>query len=129
MQTINKLFILTLLGLSLFIISCDKNEDTEPPEITILSPQNNEIYNVGDTINIHFEITENDELHHIDADLLDTDGNKLWHRHWHRHTQFFEWQDQYIVKQEDLGQTLKLVVEADDHNGNEARKEVSVSVE
>lgn len=114
----------------LFIMaSCNDKEDTEAPEISILSPQNNEVFNVGDTINIHFEVTENDELHHINADLLDEESNKLWHRHWHSHLQFFEWQDQFIVDESEAGKILTFKVTADDHNGNESEAMILITIE
>lgn len=129
MKSIQYILGTIFLGSFLTITSCNDKEDTEAPVITILSPSNHQTFSVGDTINIHFEIKENDELHHIDADLLDEANNQLWHRHWHRHSQFFEWKDQYIIQLSDAGQTLKVWVKADDHNGNEAEEMIALLVE
>lgn len=129
MKSIQYILSILFLGSLFIILSCNDKEDTEAPEISILSPQNNETFSVGDTINIHFEVTENDELHHIDTDLLNVENNKLWHRHWHRHSQFFEWQDQYIIQESGVNQPLTLIVRADDHNGNEAEETVFIRIE
>lgn len=129
MKSIQYILSILFLGSIFTITSCNDKEDTEAPVITILSPSNNQTFSVGDTINIHFEITDNDELHHIDAELLDESDHQLWHRHWHRHSQFFEWQDQYIAQENDVNQTLRLIVKANDHNSNEAEEVIAVLVE
>lgn len=129
MKSIHYISIFIILGTLIIFSSCNDKEDTEAPVVAIISPQNNETFSVGDTINIHFEVTENDELHHIIAHLTDEADTKLWNRNKHDHSQFFTWQDQYIVNPSEAGKTLLLTVTADDHNGNEAAEMVSVTIE
>jgi hypothetical protein len=128
MKKLLSIFILfSIITLSLF--SCSKTTDTEAPKITITSPVNNQVFAVGDTIFLKATITENDELHHIDALLIKNEAETVWSRGYHSHNQFFEVNDAYILLQTDSNSTFKFEVIADDHNGNEASAYVLFSVE
>jgi hypothetical protein len=129
MKSLKYILLITFLGTLFMATSCNDEEDLEAPITTILSPSNNEIFSVGDTINIHFEVAENDELHHIIANLLNESGEKIWNRNMHDHSQLFVWKDQYIVNESLAGQSLSLIVEADDHNGNLTQEMVEISIE
>ncbi|MEZ5024015.1 MAG: hypothetical protein R2728_12300 [Chitinophagales bacterium] len=81
-------------------------------------------------MNIHFEITENDELHNIEAFLqqsfLDAAQNynnaefeKLYNLNGHSHARSYL-VDTSIVVDTIQESTFYLIVNASDHNGNES---------
>lgn len=55
----------------LLLISCKKDEDTEPPVVEITSPSDGAQYNVGDTIRIVMDIADNVELDDVEIKLTD----------------------------------------------------------
>jgi hypothetical protein len=115
------LSILTVLFIiAASLISCSKTEDTEAPAINITSPVSNSVYAVGDTVFIKVVVTENDELHHIDAILQKDLSTTVWLRSFHSHSKVFEINDAYIVQADDAGSSFRLTVTADDHSGNES---------
>lgn len=120
--------ILFAITISFTIISCSKENDTEAPVITIESPTVSSTYIPGDTILIKVKITENDELHHIEADLYKNNTVRIWSRSAHSHAKVYDINDAYIVKETDANSTFKLEVVADDHNGNEAYKSIEFQI-
>lgn len=118
-----------LLAFIALTISCSKENDTEAPQISIISPLATDVYVVGDTINIQVQITENDELHHIEADMFRNVTQKVWSRNAHSHEKIYNINDAYIVQEADTQSTFKLQVLADDHNGNANTVSVEFEIE
>jgi hypothetical protein len=114
--------------LSATLVSCSKENDAEAPVINIISPTISETFVPGDTIFIKINITENDELHHIDADLYRNNTTKVWSRSAHSHAKVYNIDDAYIVKETDANSTFKLEVMADDHNGNQASTSIEFQI-
>ncbi len=57
------------------INSCKKDEDTEPPRISISSPYENAIYNVFDVVSVQASISDNRQLELVNVGLLDAQMN------------------------------------------------------
>lgn len=127
--------ILFLMVLITTFTSCSDEHtsiDMTPPTIVAgLSFENaNCMPCEGETLNIHIEIMENDELHDIEAFLQQSffDSNqdynnaqpqKLFNLNTHSHSQSYTVDTTYVVDtiQES---TFYLIVTASDHNGNES---------
>lgn len=60
------------LVLAFLWASCKKdNSESTPPEITILEPTENSIFNVFDTVQVKFDVSDNDRLSNVTVSLLD----------------------------------------------------------
>lgn len=75
---LNKKTALFLATALLGLLSCAKNDDGaddfESPELTVLSPQEGQVFANGDTIHIIAEATDNAALHEYAWGILDTAG-------------------------------------------------------
>ncbi|MCC6837144.1 MAG: hypothetical protein IT234_01285 [Bacteroidia bacterium] len=55
--------------------SCKKDEDTEPPRISISSPYENAIYDVFDVVSVQASVSDNKQLESVSVGLLDDQMN------------------------------------------------------
>lgn len=135
MKTINFKYI-SLLGLLFSILlSCDKNEgknqDTESPIISILSPMEVSALMSGDTINIQARITDNDQLHDISASITRTHNEEtveVWNYETHSHDKVYDLYGWYVIEVPGMHNDFTLSVKASDHNGNEKTERIHFHV-
>jgi hypothetical protein len=114
----------SLSFLLIFIYSCGKSDEIAPV-ITLISPQENQVYSAGQTSTIRATITDNEGIHMIHLIVLDNSNNG--------HMIHFE--DHFDGKSYDLnksfppqpGRTYTIEIEATDHNENTTTKQLTVS--
>ena len=120
------------LGL-FFMLSCEKDDpmvDTDIPVINLMSPSSNMFMN-GDTVHIHAEITDNDELHEISAKIERTANGlteEVWSLDTHSHLDVYALHDMYVIEVNGMHNDFKLSFTVSDHNGNIGTKEFSFHV-
>ena len=122
-------FILLLVGTfaACIVASCKKNPGPENPVITLTSPADTLVINVGDTISINGTVTDNESLHEVfisfknngsDSVLINdnpyTHGSKSY-------TFRYTWYPSYTS-------TYTLNVIAQDHDLNTTEKDFSFTV-
>ncbi len=126
---------IVFLAISGLFMACDDDPvtvDTEAPVIDGRLSFNNPncMPCEGETLNIHFTITDNDELHDIEAflqqsfmdgiqDYSNAQPEKLYELDAHSHTSVYTVDTTYVVDTIHHS-TFYLIVNASDHNGNEA---------
>ena len=69
----------TFIILSLLILGCEKNEpcnSTNGPEITIISPTNQDMPNPGSIVQINANITDDDEINDITINITSDFSNQ-----------------------------------------------------
>lgn len=121
-----------VIGLS-FILACGKDEpvvDRDVPVITLMSPSA-AMYMAGDTVYIHAEASDNDELHEIGAKIERTHNGsteEVWTYDTHSHTASYSLHEMYIVEMNGAHNDFKLNITVSDHNANVATKEFSFHV-
>lgn len=118
------LITLLLISLTITLFSCDEkpeDTDTTPPTIVIHTPNASQTFMSGDTVNIHIEVTDNDEIHEIAASLNRTHMGatvEVWHVHAHPDAASHTLNAQYIVEVPGMHNDFVLEVVSDDHTGN-----------
>ena len=123
MKNTLKLTTLTLLALAISLNACKKEEetaDTTAPEITINSPLKNGSYTSGDMVHIEVDVTDNDEIHEIEAFFTATHmGMKdtVWQEHYHPDAASFSIEEHYTIGTV-MHTDFMLTVVATDHSGN-----------
>ena len=58
---------------TIFCVSCKKDEDTSPPIITVIVPNENSSFNTFDSINIQANLFDDKELTFVSVELLNSD--------------------------------------------------------
>ena len=122
------LSITLFIAASMLLVSCDKDDDddettnpattdTEAPVLKIHSPAAG-MFNSGDNVHIHVEITENDELHEYSIVITnDDDGTEYYRNEGHDHSTTLEVHDDFTTTV--TGHTdMTLTATATDHEGN-----------
>ncbi len=115
----NSIFILAIISIA--FVSC-KPTDDENPVITLSEPHINEQdYAVGDTVFIHGEVTDNEELHELEIKLTRQEGGEVLldetptvHAMQSYHI------DTYYVPTDTTHFHYNLKIEAWDHDNNKA---------
>jgi len=82
--------IISITALSIFIAgisSCNTTEENQAPVVTIISPTAaNNPYMSGNSINIHIEFSDDDELHEVSIEVVrEHDGAIVYESHPHEH--------------------------------------------
>ncbi len=121
----NTIITTILASMILFSISSCKKEDTtdtEKPVITIVDPTTSVTYNSGDEVHFKFEITDNDEIHEIEAMLIKEHmGMKdtVWSKHDHPDAAEHTMHGHYTIGTV-MHADFSVIVKATDHTGNKA---------
>jgi hypothetical protein len=116
------------------LTACQKKDNTvaDPAQvkIAITSPVQGQILHNNDTLYINSQVSYASELHGYEVMVLDTvSGFVLYDEVQHTHTDHFVIGDKWLVSVTKVT-TLKLVVIANiDHNGLNARKELTIVVQ
>lgn len=69
MKSFNCLKTLIFLVFVLFLFSCKKEQDTEAPEVRILLPEENEVFNYGEYIHVQVEVTDNKTIRDLRIEI------------------------------------------------------------
>ena len=126
---------LTLAGILFFAFSCKKdeakpttsNEDRTSPAVTIAKPLDHSTYHTGDTLPIHVQVTDNDQLHEVAVTVYnETTQKNVWELEEHAHGSFSL--DTGVVIQDTVDSDYELVVRANDHQNNITRRTLKVHV-
>ncbi|HNX06675.1 MAG TPA: hypothetical protein PKL96_03765 [Bacteroidales bacterium] len=64
---------LILLAALLFFCSCTKNNDTSAPSINIVSPLENQLFQVGDTVQLIADICDDRQLNYVSIRIVNSD--------------------------------------------------------
>lgn len=126
----NEFSIILFSLLCTLFVSCSKDErpmiDEEAPQISILSPKA-DTYSPGALVQLNVEITENLELHEYKIQLIPKELNtQLTIAAGHSHEQYLLIEKQFELP--NLGSSMTLVVEAEDHDGNIGREEMTLFI-
>jgi hypothetical protein len=122
-----KLCIYVFIAITGFL-ACDNKVGTTPPSISILSPVESELFNIGDSVHIHFMVTHEDDLHHVEMALINTSLDAaVWDTLIHHHSQEFMFDEKWYADVADHTD-MRLRVEAFDHNDNMALDSVSFHI-
>ena len=129
----NRQFAFSIIFFSLLctlFVCCNKDGspilDEEAPQITILSPKT-DTYSPGALVQLNVEITENLELHEYKIQLIPIGLNtQLTIDAGHSHEQYLLIDKQFELP--NLGSSMTLVVEAEDHDGNIGREEMTLFI-
>jgi hypothetical protein len=112
---------LIITSLAIFV-ACRKETKTTGPVITITSPVEARMFNNGDSVLVAFTITDPD-MHGFDYSLINTTINDTFagidETHTHGNVYFSK---NFAVP---VSTNMKLVVNAEDHNGNTSTKSVN----
>jgi hypothetical protein len=120
----SKWIIQVFMALTIIFVSCTKEDifyDEDVPGIKVYYPSGQSVFAVGDTVDIHVEITDNDELHEIEAILkAEKDGSEevVWQTATHSHEASYSLYYRLIVPTNTNLIDYKLEVRASDHHGN-----------
>jgi hypothetical protein len=107
----------------IFVFGCKKS-DVVPPEIVVISPQQNQTYSSGQTVIIKATITDNDGLHMVHVIATDNTGGHWVHSEDHVDGKSFQVNKTFVTNP---GNTYIIIIEATDHDDNTASKEIIVS--
>ena len=120
----SKWIIQVITALTITFVSCTKEDifyDEDVPGIKVYYPSGQSVFAAGDTVDIHLEITDNDELHEIEAILkAEKDGSEevVWQTATHSHEASYSLYYRLIVPPTSNHIDYKLEVRASDHHGN-----------
>jgi len=106
-----------------FIFGCNKS-DVIPPEIVLLSPQQNQVFSSGQTVTIKATVTDNVGLHMVHVIAVDNTGGHWVHSEDHVDGRSFQVNKTFVTNP---GKTYTITIEATDHDDNTASKEITVS--
>jgi hypothetical protein len=112
------------LFICIALSACKKSDDTAPV-VTITAPTDGQSFTAGQTVHVIATISDNTEIHHVHCRVnnANTDQEIL---HFEDHIDQPTYNmDQTFTTQ--AGVTYKIEVEADDHSGNDTKKDISVS--
>ncbi len=129
------LIISTLAFLFLSTIACEKDEndstnepatDTTAPLITILLPDTATQYISGMKMPISIKAEDNDEMHELHLNVVNTTqkDSVMLHVHKHSHAQVALMDTAFIIPDLGMHQDYEIRVTASDHNANESTKTV-----
>lgn len=110
--------IVSLALLALFFLAC-KKDDGDGPVITINQPLATATFANGDTIHVQGTVTDDEGLHEVFVELVNTsDGDAvLWSAGGHTHDNPYTFEGSYVVNVA-ANSGLELKVEATDETGN-----------
>lgn len=105
-----------------FIFSCSKPDETAPV-ISISSPEQSQVFSVGQTITIKASITDNNSIHMVHTIVTDNSGGHWVHSEEHTNGKIYEVNKTFTAIS---GKTYTIHIDATDHNQNVTEKEMTV---
>jgi hypothetical protein len=106
-----------------FVFGC-KKPDVLPPEIVVITPQQNQTFSSGQTVTIKATVTDNVGLHMVHVIAIDNNGGHWVHSEDHVDGKSFHVNKTFVTNP---GNTYTITIEATDHDDNTAFKEITVS--
>jgi len=110
--------------LFLILVSGCKKSDILPPEIVVVSPQQNEVFSLGQAVTIKANISDNEGFHMIHVVAVDNSGGHWVHSEDHVDGKNFTVNKTFTTAP---GKIYTITIEATDHDNNTALKEITVS--
>jgi hypothetical protein len=114
----------TVSVLFLFFVFGCKKSDVVPPEVVVISPQQNQAFSSGQTVTIKATVTDNVGLHMVHVIAIDNTGGHWVHSEDHVDGKSFQVNKIFVTNP---GNTYTITIEATDHADNTASKEIIVS--
>ena len=109
-------------------LACSKNEkvkDNELPVVTITSPNNNQVYNAGETVNITGTLSDNQKLTEVHVHISNNStGTLLIDIHLNPGAATYSLNENFLTQ---AGVSYKIQVIAKDNSANENRSAVEIS--
>lgn len=130
----NKWIIQAFIALAILLASCTKEGvvyDEDIPSIKVYSPVGESMYVAGDTVDIHVEITDNDELHEIEATLIANNQGAeelVWEVATHSHDASYDLYYRLVIPPNTNHTDYKLEIIASDHHENIGHKSITFHV-
>ena len=120
-------FLLPLL-LVILLQACSGNEkmkDNEPPVVTITSPNNNQVFSAGETVNITGTLTDNQKLTEVHIHVSNNStGTLLIDIHRNPGAATYSLNESFLTQ---AGINYKIQVIAKDNSANENRSTVEIT--
>ena len=112
------------LVFGILFFSCGKSDELAPV-ITVTSPNENQVFTGGQTVNVKATITDNEGIHTVHLSVIDNNtGGHLVHFEEHYDGKTYELNKSFPVQ---AGRSYKIEIGAHDHADNDAAKEITVS--
>ena len=115
-------YLITILIIILIFSSCKKDDsDTTIPTITINAPMNQADHSSGDMLHIDIDISDNDEIHNVNAYLITSHMGMIdtvWSEHAHPDATTYTMHGHYTIDTV-MHTDFSIIVTATDHSGNE----------
>ena len=109
--------------LIVILLSCKKSDET-PPVITMISPNENQIFTSGQSVTVKASITDDTGIHMIHLIVTDNTGGHLIHMEEHFDGRNYNLNKSFSVQS---GKTYTIHIDAADHADNITNKEFLVS--
>jgi len=106
-----------------FATACGKKDEISP-EISIISPIENQVFSAGQTITIKASVSDNEGVHTIHVIAVDNAGGHWVHSEEHVDGKTFEIIRTFVAN---AGKKYTISIDATDHNENTATQDVTVS--
>jgi len=114
-----KVYVLLLV----FAFAC-KKKDEIAPNISITSPNENQVFSAGQTVVIKATVTDNEGIHMIHVIAVDNTGGHWVHSEEHVDGKTFEINKTFVTNP---GKTYTITIDAIDHDENITTKELICS--
>lgn len=121
-------YLLSFLWVMISLAACSKNEnvkDNELPVISITSPNNNEVFSAGETVNITGALSDNQKLAEVHVHISNNStGTLLIDIHRNPGSAIYNLNESF---QTQAGINYKIQVIAKDNSANENRSAVEIT--
>lgn len=107
----------------IFAFGCSKPDEIAPT-VSITSPEQNQVFAVGQTVTVRATITDNEGIHMVHTIVTDNTGGHWVHTEEHTDSKTYDVNKTFTTIS---GKTYTIHVDATDHNENVTQKEITVS--
>ncbi|MFL5786538.1 MAG: Ig-like domain-containing protein [Flavisolibacter sp.] len=110
--------------LIIVIVAGCKKSDNQVPTITISSPLDNQSFTAGQKVHVLANVTDNSEIHMVHLRVEDlTTNQEIIHIEDHVDVASFNFDTSFIAN---AATNYKIEVEANNHSGNDAIKDINI---
>jgi hypothetical protein len=106
-----------------FLVGCSKPDEVAPT-VSIISPTENQVFPVGETVVVKATASDNEGLHMIHVIVTDNTGGHWVHSEDHVDGKNFDINKTFTTT---AGKIYTIHIDATDHNENTTTKEMTVS--
>lgn len=107
----------------MYMAGCGKS-DEQAPEISLISPQSNQVFSAGQVVTVEADITDNEGIHMVHLVVTDNTGGHLVHFEDHYDGRTYDLNKSFTVV---AGRTYTIEMDATDHANNTTRRSLTVS--